>query len=191
MNEAERKRMVKTFIIGYYRDNSNEVAEETVRMVEEMLEKLTVYEFGVYLNPQYFDESESEFIKNISDYSMNLVMRTDEESKKQLVTAFIVEYALGHASAHYGKFMLLSVVLNSAPTITEFWRWCEHYFRGVPSKRIPWDNNDIYVNDLNPLIPDNDNSDDNPTSRFITQELNKKLPEFGNKLCEYCKAFIH
>ena len=84
MNEAERKRIVKTFITGYYRDNSNEVTEETVRMVEEMLEKLTVYEFGVYLNPQYFDESESEFIKDISDYSMNLVMRTDEESKKTI-----------------------------------------------------------------------------------------------------------
>ena len=65
MNEAERKECVKTFISSYYRDNQNDILEETVIMVEEILEKLPTYEFGIFLNPEYFDESQIPFIKDV------------------------------------------------------------------------------------------------------------------------------
>lgn len=178
MNETERKEIMKSFITCWYQHNPNGVDEKTVRMVETILEKLPVYEFSIFLTPNQFYKSDRPFIKDVIRRAKNLVMRSDEKSKKALVRSFIYGYISEHnisedQSKMCGwKIDYIISILDIAPSVTEFWRWCEHYFRGVP--RV------ILGCDL-----------DNPFSQDIARFFERYLPGFGEELCDYCKAFIH
>lgn len=190
MNEAERKECVKTFISSYYRDNQNDILEETVIMVEEILEKLPTYEFGIFLNPEYFDESQIPFIKDVSKYTKDLIRESDEKTKKKLIYALIDEYACFKSTKEeYGwEFHFLNHVLDTAPSITEFWRWCEHRLRGVPCPNIPWEKSLKKV----PCRQDSDIvCDHHKVGAMMAESFNKCSPGFIDRLCEYCKVFIY
>ena len=185
MNELERKGKMKEFICSYCKNNPDIVTENTGKMLECILEKLPVYEFSVYLTPENFKGLDKVFIEKSSEYARRITIATDEDAKKNIISSFIKGYYIEDGMRKYTACLnyLLSA-LEAAPSITDFWRWCECYLRDVPSCGIEWEDELI-----RPYLGENESA--RLKSALVGVTIRGGIPQFVEDLCDYCKAFIH